>query len=502
MKLSAWIIKRWLSKYHPIATIVEGKQQIEGVRLFANDVGYDERYIYICRAGDISTGLRTEQPNEILLLNCNDVISLRHDDLEDVLNDTMAAFEYYNNWENSLLFAANKKNPEQEVINACSGVLGPILIFDLTFSAFAFSRQYQVGELCRIWDEFILFHNPTLSSLKHFSYGNLYKLMPFKHDCIAIEETSEAVAPYCYNILFSYCDDDGNLLAQVTIAYADPITPYEMHLAQTFQSALNSISKKTANIHTNKYTSGVLTEAYINGTLSEYNANKVMLIQSWPVGSRFIVMSSALKEYDEDRSYKELLSAYSSRMDILLPRSISFISEKSIITCINMNMIQEQLIEIVDELRERLSMAFGFSLEFQNLQDFVIAIRQSQDALKYRGDAVISYFSDCALYVLAHERDREYCRRCVHPVIENIKEHDERNGTEYASTLRTFLQSERSYILTAERMFVHRNTVFYRIGKILEMYQLSLDEPYTREYLLYSYWILDGIRRAASERAE
>lgn len=50
--------------------------------------------------------------------------------------------------------------------------------------------------------------------------------------------------------------------------------------------------------------------------------------------------------------------------------------------------------------------------------------------------------------------------------------------TEYLETLRIYLDTNRSIAQSAERLFVHRNTVAYRIKKIVELLDVDLDDPH------------------------
>ncbi len=49
---------------------------------------------------------------------------------------------------------------------------------------------------------------------------------------------------------------------------------------------------------------------------------------------------------------------------------------------------------------------------------------------------------------------------------------------EYIQTLRVYLDTNRSIARSAEQLFVHRNTVVYRIKRILELLEVDLDDPH------------------------
>lgn len=70
--------------------------------------------------------------------------------------------------------------------------------------------------------------------------------------------------------------------------------------------------------------------------------------------------------------------------------------------------------------------------------------------------------------------------------VSDLLDHDLRNGTEYVRTLEAYLKCERRLNETASRLFVHRNTLLYRIGRIKEMLGDDLESPESRMRLLLS----------------
>lgn len=86
--------------------------------------------------------------------------------------------------------------------------------------------------------------------------------------------------------------------------------------------------------------------------------------------------------------------------------------------------------------------------------------------------------------------DAGYIKTCLHSALRLLRAAYSANGTAYYEPLRQFLQFERSYVDVAKQMRLHRNTVVYRMEKIMQLCpSLNLDAPYEREYLLFSYRI-------------
>lgn len=78
-----------------------------------------------------------------------------------------------------------------------------------------------------------------------------------------------------------------------------------------------------------------------------------------------------------------------------------------------------------------------------------------------------------------------------HEWLFELRAMDAERGTEYYKTLRAYLENERKLTETAQSLHVHRSTLQYRIDKLNELMQLSLDDAELRLYLLNCFRLLD-----------
>ena len=60
--------------------------------------------------------------------------------------------------------------------------------------------------------------------------------------------------------------------------------------------------------------------------------------------------------------------------------------------------------------------------------------------------------------------------------------------------LKSYLANERSLVKTAAALFVHRNTLVYRVKKLLDALEYDMEEDYTRDYMKLSIRILELYR--------
>ena len=74
-----------------------------------------------------------------------------------------------------------------------------------------------------------------------------------------------------------------------------------------------------------------------------------------------------------------------------------------------------------------------------------------------------------------------------------MKKADEKKRTELYKTLKTYLLCENNVRKTADKLFIHRNTLVYRLNQIQKFFSCDIDDiKYAKELL--AFIILDGLR--------
>ena len=106
-------------------------------------------------------------------------------------------------------------------------------------------------------------------------------------------------------------------------------------------------------------------------------------------------------------------------------------------------------------------------------------------------DSRINYFERCETYVMVHhamERGVDL-NRFIHPFATRLYEHDRDHDTNYLRTLYEYIRTPKK-AQAAEALFIHRNTLDYRLKKILELIPFSRDDGETLSRIYLSSVIL------------
>ncbi len=86
-------------------------------------------------------------------------------------------------------------------------------------------------------------------------------------------------------------------------------------------------------------------------------------------------------------------------------------------------------------------------------------------------DQILSHLID-----MAHQRGMHYELFC-HPNVVYIKRYDEKHGTEYLKTLMTYVFNTTQHAITANKLFIHRNTLYHRVNTLKEEFGIDFENP-------------------------
>jgi purine catabolism regulator len=128
----------------------------------------------------------------------------------------------------------------------------------------------------------------------------------------------------------------------------------------------------------------------------------------------------------------------------------------------------------------------GISNSFSNFNTVYYYYRQTLAAIEQgRENAVrpprCCYFDDYILDSILRNTFKDMIPEALYPEgFLSMERHDKIKGTNYVGTLEAFLERNMNVAETIKKIYMHRNTLLYRIEKIKELLGMDLDDPDTR----------------------
>lgn len=133
-------------------------------------------------------------------------------------------------------------------------------------------------------------------------------------------------------------------------------------------------------------------------------------------------------------------------------------------------------------------------MKFKNIWDAKYAKDQSSRAL-HTGHRIFpeqySYnFKEVLPWCVAEKISEGDGRKVFfHPVLIEMQQYDEKNDTQYSTTLMEYLRQFKDMKKTSQNLHIHRNTLSYRLQKIEGIFNIHLEDSNTLLQLYLSEYL-------------
>lgn len=156
--------------------------------------------------------------------------------------------------------------------------------------------------------------------------------------------------------------------------------------------------------------------------------------------------------------------------------------------------IDSKYIDLLRDFSQAESVRIGISNSFSNIENFVSHYEQAYAALelgqKFNSEEMICPYLNYQVFDLFSEvKNTDLLGRFCHPALAILRQYDHKNNTQLYETLCIFLDNGCSIKFTSEALFIHRNSLVYRLNRIAEVCQINLEDINTLFLLRLSYLI-------------
>ena len=136
-------------------------------------------------------------------------------------------------------------------------------------------------------------------------------------------------------------------------------------------------------------------------------------------------------------------------------------------------------------------MLCGMSNSFRSLREAKGYYDQARTALRLGTEEPLRPYRRHMLEQILSYIPAERAAYLVSPDIERLSAADKGGALNLSATLRAYLEHDRNLTRTAQALFIHKNTLLYRLGRIREIIESDLDDPDERLLLRLSFRLLN-----------
>jgi sugar diacid utilization regulator len=135
----------------------------------------------------------------------------------------------------------------------------------------------------------------------------------------------------------------------------------------------------------------------------------------------------------------------------------------------NLTLAQEVITDCQQKMPD-LTFHVGLGESFSDLKDARNSYDQARLALKY-GDFLhaqnhVNHYSDIGVYKLLLDQKSTVLKAYFEETFGSLLEYDKRHGSELMATMAVYLSLNCNAVQAAHKLFIHKNTLTYRINKI------------------------------------
>lgn len=438
---------------------------------------------------------------------CNgegDIIKIHNINLTEAFEIIQGTFDYFEDWIQSVIDALDEGN-YQEVISLSWQVFrNPLVLFDGNHKVLGITKQYGARDLDSEWEY-----------LYQYGYSSLNAVNMMRHQYSNISFHRHGFQPYQFGgsqmmkypgVFYGMYHNDMscghiNLLARDRALNEGDYQLLEQ-LARLLEPYLGQIRHNIAQNNNNVFYN------IIFGTPCDEKAlSTQMHYQQWGPDDVYHLALIRLDQEPDKKSQRVSLDALAHLVTQKAAQCIVLKKAPCILMLANYDIhANGPAMGFLQDLMRNNPVTVGLSLPCKGLKQANRLYKQAKSAIFYgslfRPEEKLYHFFDYAFDFIVDSPSLSDCVCACMPGIVELWDMQQSSGDELLSTLRCFLDQERSASRTAAKLFTHRNTILYRIQKIQDILKCSLEEVYVRDYCRVSMKALELYHRKTAMGGE
>lgn len=478
MEISMAVLKWRLRDLNPECHIEQDKRCISRIRfLYYEQHPLEPEALYVAGIHDDPT--QSESKGTYMLLNRKSYLVFNDISVNELLNRVLKVFDFFNSWEHELLKLKAQKAPVSDFLSITDQVMqNPVAVSTPDFYVIGYTDN-GTYEMDPVWRNMV--ENNTERKPLEEPYFNAITGKPVR-ELTSSPQLVRNVYPGGADVIMMYIMCNEERLGILTILTENTeMTEVDMQLASFFAEHLDGAKEllESAQIRPQAH----LLQSLLDGEISALDVEDRVCSYIRPPW-RLLYVSNTKR--DDSISRKSL----AARAERNQKCCMSAIYENGIILLISGNEFDVNLTSFTPLIDANL-MNIGVSTPFSDLSDIGTVCQQVfYIKSNTRGNPGIYCFENYTIkYSMEMLRKNAMCEMLIHPAFHILEDYDRRNGSELLNTLKVYLRTELSSQKTAELLFLHPNSMKYRLKRIRELSGLTLTDGDELNRLRLSLWL-------------
>lgn len=403
-------------------------------------------------------------------------------------------FDFYNKWEAEVLRLAAQKS-FQVLVDRCHSIFhNPVAIYDANYQVVALSSYYGEDDV-----------DPEWNYIKRIGYSSVdtIKVMKYASQGIKVGLYNEphlipASAGYYLRMAGIKLYANNDLCGRMVIHEKDrPINHADLQVMTHLQGIIAPNLMQSDSHLALGQCRDVFSEIIITGKVDKNLLDRNITYLSWTDVREFRLVLIKTDQENKDEDIYHQLRRTILRM---FPFStVSIIGEYLTVIFKADDLAANPAELLLTELKLRDKACIGVSLPVYDLTKLSYYFNQTTYAIECAirdnpaaEHSVINAFNFMVRYIIQSTEKQGLIYAC-HPDVLRLNQLDVNTVSEYIPLLRCYLDNERNMSSTAKALYMHRNTLVYRLEKLNTLLTADLNQAYERNYLRLSIYVLDAV---------
>lgn len=368
----------------------------------------------------------------------------------------------------------------------------PIYVVDYAGRCICQVPNKYIGEAS--WDAYVDNKSPSLTD--HLQAQKYYKENKETDKNIVYINNEKLVgSPYLMGQFY----DNGVIAGHFGIFIWDR-SPEEAdyEIAELLSKILSSFYSNQLN-HNNKY---LLHYEYILHLLGGKSPQEAFISSNWEMSTilkpEYVVLVSPINEIYTNISFSHCVCDYiSNNFKGTFP--VVYDNNIVILSCGLLNNSKDYYQNIIKAITDCLASynyITGISCKFDDIKDlrayFMQALVTVNTGTKIDPGQGTYFYEDYApLQIFLPVSEFPSPEVWLHPMVIEIKNHDEKYNTEYSKTLKKYILSSKDKKLSAKKLNIHINTLNYRLDRMFDLFKITEMSDQDFLHITCSYLLLN-----------
>lgn len=470
MKLSMWIIANNLEVFDPEIRIREDSPRVlrSARRFHATDC------VYVSQEG-----------SDCVLSWGSDEIRIPDLPAWEGVELVQSIFDAMFDWHSQITEAVARRD-FQKLVDSCHMVFrSPVVLQDAGQRCLAASSRYGPADVDQEW-----FHLKTYGYSSYNAARQLSRLLSRHMDRNRLLRYPSSPENNLCGCVTAPILNNGLPSGSLTVIEKDrSFNPGHLQLLALLAELL--VPVMNGEIASADNDSPFLQSLLEGKSVSAQNARQIYAHKHWETDHVYRVLICSFPHTAEEEWLRRnhFLSA---ALSAAFPEDLCGIYDNHLVILANETLLSgAQRQERLERYTREGDMRIAHSLSVPQIRHVPQLLQQARFALEFgqgqTPDRLILDFYDYAVdYLIRSSYSPERCLAACHPDVHALYRQD----PVLWETLGVYLAQDRSVTRTIEKLFIHKNTLLYRLRRIEEIMTFSLGDAYTREYMRLSFRLL------------